>query len=60
MTKALDALVASALAEDLGMGDLTADALVSPERMGHGRILAKESGVVAGLEPARRVFSPGG
>ncbi|MFP4389387.1 MAG: carboxylating nicotinate-nucleotide diphosphorylase [Desulfococcaceae bacterium] len=53
----LDRLIQLALDEDLGPGDITTDSLVSPDAMGRGTILAKESLLLAGLPVARRVFS---
>jgi nicotinate-nucleotide pyrophosphorylase (carboxylating) len=52
----LAALVRRALAEDVGPGDLTAQAVVAPETRGCGLIRAKEAGVISGLAPARAVF----
>ncbi|MBU2489359.1 MAG: carboxylating nicotinate-nucleotide diphosphorylase [Proteobacteria bacterium] len=51
------ALVELALAEDVGTGDMTTDALVDDDAMGRAVILAKETLVVAGLEVAETVFS---
>ncbi len=45
-----------ALSEDLGLGDVTTDCLLSDACRGIGRIYAKESLVVAGIDVARRVF----
>lgn len=51
-------LVRAGLLEDLGRGgDLTSDAIVSPERTAHARIVARQSGVVAGLDVARLAFA---
>ncbi len=52
----LGALVARALAEDLGDGDLTAEATVPAVARARARILQKEPGVVFGFEAAREVF----
>jgi nicotinate-nucleotide pyrophosphorylase (carboxylating) len=49
-------LVRAALAEDLGRGDRTTDAIVSPETRAGARILAKRPLVLAGLPLAERVF----
>ncbi|HEY0390510.1 MAG TPA: carboxylating nicotinate-nucleotide diphosphorylase [Solirubrobacterales bacterium] len=43
-------LVAEALAEDVGAGDVTSEATVPPESRGRARIVQKEPGVVFGLE----------
>ena len=52
----LDRIVALAMAEDAGTGDITTAALVPPALTGRGTLRAKASGVLAGLEAARRVF----
>ncbi len=54
---ALDDLIARALAEDVGPGDVTTRATIPPETRAEGRFLAKESGVAAGLYVANRVFA---
>lgn len=45
-----------ALAEDIGLGDITTDNLVGEEVRGEGIIVAKENLVLAGLEVVRQVF----
>ncbi|MEX2252691.1 MAG: carboxylating nicotinate-nucleotide diphosphorylase [Thermoleophilaceae bacterium] len=50
-------LIARALAEDLGAGDLTSEAVVPEEAHGHARIEQKAPGVVAGLDVAEAVFA---
>lgn len=50
------ALVAAALAEDVGDGDRTSLWAVPEEARGTARIVAREAGVVAGAGPAGRVF----
>ena len=45
------------LAEDLGEGDLTSDALVHEDVTAAASILLKERGVVSGLEVARAVVA---
>lgn len=49
-------LIEMALAEDLGPGDVTTEALVDHDLAGRGTIAAKEPLVLAGLDVARRVF----
>jgi nicotinate-nucleotide pyrophosphorylase (carboxylating) len=44
-----------ALAEDLGPGDATTDSIVPAEAAMHGQIIAKQPGVVAGLDVAQAV-----
>jgi nicotinate-nucleotide pyrophosphorylase (carboxylating) len=52
----LDAVIDLALAEDTGHGDITTEALLPPNLYGKASILAKEKGVLAGGEVARRIF----
>jgi nicotinate-nucleotide pyrophosphorylase (carboxylating) len=47
--------VTRALAEDIGSGDLTA-ALIPAERMSRARLMTRQSGVLCGVEWARRTF----
>jgi nicotinate-nucleotide pyrophosphorylase (carboxylating) len=39
-----------ALAEDIGCGDVTTDSIVSTEDTMHGLIIAKQAGIIAGLD----------
>ena len=52
----LDASLRSWLEEDIGSGDITTLAIVGPEMETTGIIHAKDTGVLAGVEVARRVF----
>lgn len=52
----LEAIVSRALQEDLDTGDATLQALGLQDRPLKAQILAKEPGVIAGLEVAKRVF----
>jgi len=45
-----------ALAEDLGTGDVTTDSIVPAEATMRGQIIAKQDGVVAGLDVAQAVY----
>ena len=49
-------LVARALAEDLGPGDITAEAIVPKDVKATARIVQKQAGVVFGFEAAEEVF----
>ena len=49
-------IVQTALEEDLGFGDLTSSALLSPGMRAKAQIMAKEAMVVAGLAVAEEVF----
>src|SRR5438045_1901887 len=51
-------LIARALAEDLGTSsDLTTEALISPDQTGSVEIVARSSGVLAGMPVAEMVFA---
>jgi len=50
-------LVEAALAEDIGPGDATSDALISPELSGAGQIEAREPLILAGMDVAHEVFA---
>jgi len=52
----IDRLIDLALEEDLGIGDVTTQALISPDLQGEAHIRAKQDLVVAGLPVAARVF----
>lgn len=53
----LDALIEAALAEDIGSGDVTTDAVIPADMTCRGKIVCKEDGVIAGLSVAARVFA---
>jgi nicotinate-nucleotide pyrophosphorylase (carboxylating) len=52
----VDEVIARALEEDLGHGDITTDTLIPDALIGRAILLAKGEGVLAGLEVAGRVF----
>lgn len=52
----IDRIIRAALAEDIGDGDVTTDNTIPEDSRLAGRFLAKEGGVVAGMEVARRTF----
>jgi nicotinate-nucleotide pyrophosphorylase (carboxylating) len=53
---AVGRLIQLALEEDVGPGDLTANACVAPGARGTARIVAKQTLVVSGISAAARVF----
>jgi nicotinate-nucleotide pyrophosphorylase (carboxylating) len=53
-------LVARALLEDLGSGDLTGDAVVSEDGSARATVIQKEAGVLFGLDVAAEVFRQAG
>lgn len=52
----LEGEIARFLAEDLGRGDVTTDALIEPDARAAGHLVAKSEAVVCGLPVARGVF----
>jgi len=52
----IEEIIDRALAEDLGKGDVTTEALIPGDQQGTGFIMAKEEGILAGLEAAKQVF----
>ncbi|MEO8348305.1 MAG: carboxylating nicotinate-nucleotide diphosphorylase [Acidobacteriota bacterium] len=52
----LDRRLREFLAEDVGSGDVTTNAIVSPDAIAAAEIVAKSECVVSGLPAARRVF----
>ena len=52
----IEETVDRALAEDLGKGDVTTEALISSDQRGTGFIVAKKEGILAGIEVAKQVF----
>lgn len=46
-----------ALEEDIGWGDVTTQCTVPPDAVLDGQLIAKQAGVIAGLEVARLVFA---
>jgi nicotinate-nucleotide pyrophosphorylase (carboxylating) len=56
MSAALEQLVGRALAEDVGRGDMTTEAIVPPSARARGRIIQKEPGVLFGLDAAAEAF----
>jgi nicotinate-nucleotide pyrophosphorylase (carboxylating) len=48
--------IRGALAEDIGTGDVTTDSIVPAEARMRGQIIAKQAGVVAGLDVAQAVY----
>lgn len=51
-----DSILKLALAEDIGTGDITTNTLVPEKKAIRGSIIAKESGVICGLDVFNRVF----
>ena len=56
MTLETEALIDRALSEDLSIGDPTTDILIPPDMQGCASFVAKQEGVLAGLDVALAVF----
>lgn len=50
-------IVIKALKEDIGKGDITTESIFTQHHNSRGQVMAKEKGIIAGLEVARMVFS---
>jgi nicotinate-nucleotide pyrophosphorylase (carboxylating) len=56
MEREIEQVIRQALAEDMPSGDITTEAIIPPEARVKAIILAKEKGILAGIDVARRVF----
>lgn len=56
LSRAAEPLIELAIAEDIGPGDATSEATLAADAILHGCIIAKASGVIAGLPVAAAVF----
>ncbi len=52
----VDALIDRALEEDVGTGDITTLTTISEDACAHGRYIAKEDGILCGIDIAKRVY----
>ena len=52
----IDKIIALALEEDIGTGDITTLSTIPAEATAHGRFIAKEDTVICGLPVAKKVF----
>lgn len=52
----MDRLIEMALTEDMNNGDITTEILIDKNQKSQGKFIAKEDGVIAGLEIVQRVF----
>ncbi len=53
----IDGYIRRALAEDIGTGDVTTDSIVPADGRTSGQIVAKQNGIIAGLDVAAAVFA---
>ncbi|OGP88564.1 MAG: nicotinate-nucleotide diphosphorylase (carboxylating) [Deltaproteobacteria bacterium RBG_19FT_COMBO_43_11] len=49
-------IIKTALKEDIGTGDITTKAIVSPKKMGQAQVIAKDDFVVAGIDIFKQTF----
>lgn len=54
--KEIERIVASALKEDIGKGDITTNLLIAKKEVANAFFLVKEDGIIAGLEIAKMVL----
>ncbi len=52
----IDSIIDAALREDMPQGDITSESIIPVDSWSRAIILAKESGILAGIDVARRVF----
>ena len=57
LTRDIRDLIDVALAEDVGQGDPTTDALIEPGLTGSAALVSREAGVIAGIDVATAVFT---
>ncbi|MCK9408493.1 MAG: carboxylating nicotinate-nucleotide diphosphorylase [Bacteriovoracaceae bacterium] len=50
-------LIEQALFEDIGFGDITSESLISEDQLGNAEFVAKESGIISGIDIVTLVFS---
>jgi nicotinate-nucleotide pyrophosphorylase (carboxylating) len=57
LNKAMDAVIEAALREDMPKGDITSESIIPSDARSEAFFLAKEEGVLAGMDVASRVFA---
>lgn len=50
-------LIEQALFEDIGFGDITSESLIPEDQLGRAEFIAKESGIISGIDVVKIVFS---
>ena len=53
----IDSIIKLALKEDIGEGDHTSLSCVPEEAQGHAKLIIKDTGILAGVELAKRIFN---
>ncbi|MCE5188795.1 MAG: carboxylating nicotinate-nucleotide diphosphorylase [Eubacteriales bacterium] len=54
---AIDKILMNALAEDIGNGDITTNSAIPPDKVIRGKYIAKENGIICGIDIVKRVFT---
>lgn len=54
--KDINRIIKTALKEDIGAGDITTKAIISPKKMGQAQAIAKDDFVVAGIDIFKQTF----
>jgi nicotinate-nucleotide pyrophosphorylase (carboxylating) len=54
--KVVTKIIKSAIAEDIGKGDITTDAIIKDKKSGAATIIAKQNGILAGINVTKQVF----
>jgi nicotinate-nucleotide pyrophosphorylase (carboxylating) len=54
--KIVTKIIKSAIAEDIGKGDITTDAIIKEKKSGAATIIAKQYGILAGINVTKQVF----
>ena len=57
LTPEIVACIERALQEDIGTGDATTNSIIAPDATMRGQIIAKQTGIVAGLDVAQQAFA---
>ena len=57
LTPEIVACIERALQEDIGTGDATTNSIIAPDATMRGQIIAKQTGIVAGLDVAQQAFT---
>jgi len=52
----VDEIILNALKEDMPMGDITTDNIIGNDEQSKAKFIAKEDGIIAGIDVAKRVF----
>jgi nicotinate-nucleotide pyrophosphorylase (carboxylating) len=56
IAKEIEAVISAALKEDMPKGDVTSESIIPPKSLSRAVLLAKDEGVLAGIDIARRIF----